>query len=182
MTEKEIKKMKPAELLSMLTAMERETEALRRENAALALENRRLAQQVVSRDLKVSRAGSLAEAALQLSDVFTAAQEAAEIYLHNIRKGEALAESIQEQASKEADALREETKRQCDMQCAEAQAQCEQMQETARKAADAYWEDARRRIDEYHRARLELQQSLQMGGEAPPAAFLPENLTEETQN
>lgn len=162
MTEKEIKKMKPAELLSMLAAMEKETEALRRENGALTLENRRLAQQLVSREVKVSRAGSLAEAALQLSDVFNAAQEAAEIYLQNISKEEAFAQMIHDQAEKEAKALLEETQRKCEDQLAQTQSQCEQLQETARKAADAYWEDARQKIDEYHRARVDLQQSLQM--------------------
>ena len=63
---------------------------------------------------------------------------------------------------KQAKALLEETQRKCEDQLAQTQSQCEQLQETARKAADAYWEDARQKIDEYHRARVDLQQSLQM--------------------
>ena len=76
MTDKELRRLSRAELLEMLLAQVEENERLkaRLEEAERALEDRRLA---------VSRAGSLAEASLQLNDVFAAADRAARQYVEN---------------------------------------------------------------------------------------------------
>ena len=79
MTDKELRRLSRAELLEMLLAQVEENERLkaRLEEAKRALEDRRLS---------VSRAGSLAEASLQLNDVFAAADRAARQYVENVQR------------------------------------------------------------------------------------------------
>ncbi len=79
MTDKELRRLSRAELLEMLLAQVEENERLkaRLEEAERALEDRRLS---------VSRAGSLAEASLQLNDVFAAADRAARQYVENVQR------------------------------------------------------------------------------------------------
>ena len=79
MTDRELRRLSRAELLEMLLAQVEENERLkaRLEEAKRALEDRRLA---------VSRAGSLAEASLQLNEVFAAADRAARQYVENVQR------------------------------------------------------------------------------------------------
>lgn len=78
MTDRELRKLRRAELLEMLIESEQINERLKEEVEVLR-------QQVTEREMKIDRAGSLAEAALQLSGIFEAAQDAADRYLENIR-------------------------------------------------------------------------------------------------
>ena len=71
MTGRELRKLRRSELLEMLIESERENEALK--------------QRITAREIKIGQAGSIAEAALQLSGIFEAAQDAAARYLENIR-------------------------------------------------------------------------------------------------
>ncbi|MDY4970951.1 MAG: DNA repair protein [Lachnospiraceae bacterium] len=79
MTDKELHKLKRAELLEMLIEQQKELLDVKQrlEEAEKKLK---------SRDLVISRAGSIAEAALQLNGVFEAAQKAADQYLANVKK------------------------------------------------------------------------------------------------
>lgn len=78
MTEKELRRLSRADLLELLVAQGKETQALRQqlEEAQAALRQR---------EIELEQAGSIAEAALRLNDVFGAAQQAADQYLENIR-------------------------------------------------------------------------------------------------
>ncbi len=78
MTDKELKKLNRKQLLELLLAQARE-------NAALKTEIARLEEKLHSREVQVSQAGNLAEAALQLNGVFEAAQAAASQYLLNVK-------------------------------------------------------------------------------------------------
>ena len=71
--------MSRAELLELLLEESRENERLR---AQLQEMNEKLAD----RAIRIERAGSIAEAALQLNGVFQAAEEAAAQYLVNVRR------------------------------------------------------------------------------------------------
>ena len=59
---------------------------IEQENEQLTDENLRLRQQLAQKELAIQEAGSIAEAAMRLSSVFEAAQEAADIYLLNVRR------------------------------------------------------------------------------------------------
>lgn len=79
MTDKELRRLRRAELLEMLLEQGRENERLRAELA----EARECLKQ---RRIQVAEAGSIAEAALKLNRVFEAAQQAADQYLENIKE------------------------------------------------------------------------------------------------
>ena len=77
MTSKELKRLSRRELLEMLIEQMKENQRLRSrlEQAEAELENRKLVS---------LRAGSMAEAAMQLNGVFEAADKAARQYLENV--------------------------------------------------------------------------------------------------
>jgi transposase-like protein len=79
MTDRELRKLKRAELLEMLLDSRKENEELKRQlrEANIKLNDRRI---------MLDKAGSIAEAALQLNDVFELAQKAADQYLENVKK------------------------------------------------------------------------------------------------
>ena len=79
MTDRELRKLSRAELLELLLEESRENERLR---AQLQEMNEKLAD----RAIRIERAGSIAEAALQLNGVFQAAEEAAAQDLENVRR------------------------------------------------------------------------------------------------
>ena len=79
MTDRELRKLSRAELLELLLEESRENERLR---AQLQEMNEKLAD----RAIRIERAGSIAEAALQLNGVFQAAEEAVAQYLENVRR------------------------------------------------------------------------------------------------
>jgi transposase-like protein len=79
MTDKELRKLKKTELLEMLLKMRRENDSLRQE-----LEEAK--QKLEDRTILTEKAGSIAEAALQLNKVFETAQMAADQYLMNVKR------------------------------------------------------------------------------------------------
>lgn len=79
MTEKELRRLSRRELLEMLI-----TRTI--ENERLTEELQQARKELSDRELIQNRAGSMAEAALQLNGVFEAADRAAREYLGNIRR------------------------------------------------------------------------------------------------
>lgn len=79
MEEKDLRKLSRTELLELLISQTRRVEAL---EAQLAEARGQLEQ----RQIAIDRAGTLAEAALQLNGVFDAAEKAAAQYLENIER------------------------------------------------------------------------------------------------
>ena len=79
MTEKELHKLKRAELLEMMLAQSREIESLR-------AHIEQLEAQLADREIRIQESGSIAEAALKLNGIFEAAQAAANQYLENVRR------------------------------------------------------------------------------------------------
>jgi len=78
-TDRQLHRLRREELLEILLEIEQENEQLTDENL-------RLRQQLAKKELAIQEAGSIAEAAMRLSKVFEAAQEAADIYLLNVRR------------------------------------------------------------------------------------------------
>ena len=79
MTRKELQKMGRRELIVLLLEISNENDRLRTQ---LSDAQRRLA----SREIRIKRSGSIAEAAMELNHVFEAAQSAANQYLENIKR------------------------------------------------------------------------------------------------
>lgn len=85
MTDRELRKLNRRELLELLVEQERELEHLQEML-------REAEERTQSREIRISEAGSIAEAALMLNGVFEAAQAAADQYLDNICRAEQPAE------------------------------------------------------------------------------------------
>ena len=79
--DRELKKLSRRELLEILIAQGRENERLQEEI-------RQMEARLNEREIRLAKSGSIAEAALQLSGIFEAAQRAADQYLENVSGGE----------------------------------------------------------------------------------------------
>ena len=78
MADKTLQKMNRRELLELLVEQNRRIDALEAENESLR-------QKLEDRRLRLQNVGSIAEASLQLSGIFEAAQKAADLYLQQVR-------------------------------------------------------------------------------------------------
>lgn len=95
MTDKEFKRLKRSDLIEIIYRLQENEERYRE---AIA----RMSKQLEDRQTKIKNAGSIAEAAMGLSNVFESAQDAADRYLSEIQQMHAQAETELEQAQKEA--------------------------------------------------------------------------------
>ena len=141
MTEKELRKLNRAELLELLLELSRENETLQAQlkQTEAALSDRRL---------QMEEAGSIAEAALRLSGIFEAAQEAADQYLSSVSERTARQEEI------------------CIRMEAETKRKCDEMVERARLDSQRYWDEISRRMEDFYNAHAGLRELLAVGNEA----------------
>ena len=122
MTDKELRRLHREELLQILIAQQKQIEDLTAalEDSEKALSDRKIA---------IEESGSLAEAALKLNDVFTSAQQAADMYINETRE--------------RIDALRAEA----DTTVSKARAEAAEIVRQARREAAQLVDDARREAD-----------------------------------
>lgn len=146
MTDRELRKLSRAELLGLLLEESRENERLREQ---LNQAN----QALIGKNIALTKAGSIAEAALALNGVFDAAEQAAQQYLDNIQRlsGEqqTLCQRMEDEARQKAEKMLAETRRRCSQMEAEAQAKCEEMTASAQQQSSAYWEDVQRQVEAF---------------------------------
>ena len=112
MTERELRRLSRTDLLELLLAQRRENEQLR-----CILDETQA--QLADRTIKIDNAGTLAEASLQLSGIFTAAQDACQYYVDNIQQ-------LSERQSLVCQQMEQETREKCDRMVAEAEARSQQ--------------------------------------------------------
>lgn len=112
MTERELRRLSRADLLELLLAQRRENEQLR-----CILDQTQT--QLADRTIKIDKAGSIAEASLQLSGIFNAAQDSCQYYMDNIRL-------LSERQSKVCQQMEQDTKERCDRMVAEAEMKAQQ--------------------------------------------------------
>lgn len=145
MTDKELRKLSRTELLEMLVERSREVERLQEEL-------KQVREQLTSRQIAVDRAGSIAEASLQLNGVFDAAQKAAEQYLENIRqlsgRQTEVCARLEAESQAKAEQLLSETQRKCETLEAETQAKCTRMVQQAETDSKAYWKEVSERVEQ----------------------------------
>ena len=79
MTDRELQHLSRTELLELLIAQ-------MEENALLKLQLKSAMAQLEHKNIEILKAGSLAEAALELNGIFQAADAAAKQYLDNVRR------------------------------------------------------------------------------------------------
>ena len=79
MTEKELLKLKKSELLEIMLAQSKEIDSLREQLAEAE-------EKLASRRIAIKESGSIAEAALKLTQIFEEAQKAADLYVDNVKR------------------------------------------------------------------------------------------------
>ena len=94
MADRELKKLSRAELIDIIYARKEREDDLSAQVAALE-------EKLAQREIQISRAGSIAEAALAINRVFEQAQAAAEDYLLSVRAGAAAGTLIPEEKKPE---------------------------------------------------------------------------------
>ena len=143
MTDKELQKLSRSALLEMLLEQSRENDRLRAQVEELA-------RQLSDRQFKIDQAGSIAEASMQINQVFESAQAAAEQYLENIwalsGRQEQICRQLEEESTQKANALLAETERKCRTMEAATTEKCARMTKEAEESADRTWADAQARI------------------------------------
>lgn len=171
MSELEMRKLGRKELLDALADREDEIDRLR---LRLVDVEKRLSD----REIKIDRAGSIAEAAMSLSGVFESAEKAASQYLENIErlssrqesvcremeeKSRAEAERILADARKRADTLLATARQEAESLLsgarqleADTKRECEQMKAKAETEAEQHWETVSRRLRQFCQSREEL--------------------------
>ena len=154
MTDQELKKLHRTDLLELLIAQEKENEQLRAQVAQLEA-------QLADRRLDLKKAGSIAEAALQVNGVFQAAQDAAAQYLENVQRLSSQQEALCRQ-------LEAESRQAAEQRMAETQQKCQEMLSAAEEEAQSYWTNVQRRMEEYCAAHEELKSLFAASGGRVP--------------
>lgn len=134
MTEKSFDNLSREELLTLVQQQRMQIDALRR--------------QLDARQLVMDQAGSIAEAAMELSGVFHASQAAADQYLQSV------------------EALKTRQESEYALRLSQAEEQCRAIVAQAEKRAAYYWDALQKRIDEMMDQHTDLVQTL-CGGNAP---------------
>ena len=107
MTERELRRLSRTDLLELLLAQRKENEQLKR-----ILDETQ--SQLADRTISLENAGSLAEASLQLSGIFSAAQDSCQFYLENVKL-------LNDRQVMRCLQMEAETKEKCDRMVAEAE-------------------------------------------------------------
>lgn len=136
MKAKELSKLSRLELLEMLIEQSKEVERL-------SIELNQAKQELEKREIILSQAGSIAEASLQLSGIFEAAQSAANQYINNVRlmdeQHRKSPSQIQEESIQEAKTLIQRTREECEELKEETRRQCKLIVQKARQDVQDEW-------------------------------------------
>ena len=148
MTAKELRKLRRADLLEMLMTQMKENESLKQKMEDLV-------DQLNSRNILLSNAGSIAEAALRVNGVFQAAQEAGDQYLENLERLEREKQEdyrqLMEKSETECRELREKTELECRQIYQEAEFRCQQMKEETEAACHKLRQETKDKCEEVFR-------------------------------
>lgn len=130
MTDKELRKLSRAELVDIIFALQTDYRNLEQEYKELQTEYER-------KEIIISNAGSIAEAAIQINGVLEAAQAAAEQYIHSVKAASEGAAHI----ISEAEAKRERI-------VSEAHEKIMMMDAAAGERADLFWMEVQNKTSE----------------------------------
>lgn len=149
MTDKELKRLSRRELVDIIYELQKKD--AEREN-----EIEQLQAALAKKELAVSEAGSIAEAALKVNGVFEAAQAAANQYLLSIRAANADVTAKIETTRKQSDELLRQANQRADNIISEAEAKANAIISNAKQDAEKSWDQFQQKADELLRTRSEL--------------------------
>ncbi|MCR6545069.1 hypothetical protein NVS47_05995 [Dehalobacterium formicoaceticum] len=143
MTDIELKKLKRADLLEMLIDQSKENVNLQQQlNDAL--------DQLQQREIKINKAGSIAEAALQINGLFESAQNSCAQYLDNIERLNGELEKIRAEQEAVSTRILAESQEKAAQLISKTQEKCDQMVAAAEEEAAVYWDEVFQKLGVYH--------------------------------
>jgi hypothetical protein len=150
MTDKEIRHLSKTELLSIIRDQEQELQQVKKqaEELRLSLDDRRS---------HIDKCGSIAEASLQMNQVFQSAQAAAEQYLAEIREK-------RDRADADAQEILAEAGKKAEEQIKSSKEICGKIEEESRNRADAYWSELQKKLEAFYESRKGLKQVVESCG------------------
>ena len=124
-------------------------------------------EEIISRRrILLEKAGSIAEASLQLNGVFEAAQKAADQYVENIQslslRQESICAKMEEDSRRKSEQLLADTREKCRAMEEETKKRCLHMTQEAEENASHTWEETRRRMDQFVEQRDDLKRLIKM--------------------
>lgn len=168
---KRLSRLSRGDLLEILITQSKENKDLKEQLALTTEQSEQLRRQLQDRRIKISKAGTLAEATFLLNGVLESAQQAAQQYLENLpevagREQEANAVSYG-QATRQSQELLEQTRQRCAEMEAETRKKCELMELQARQNAEKSWNELTVRLEEFYKAHQGLRELLTSTGQLP---------------
>lgn len=139
MTDKELKHLSRMELIDIIYELQKQNE----QNAA---QIEKLQAALDEKELHIENAGSIAEAAVQISGVLEAAQAAADQYLLSIRAATADMDARAQAAEQQRDALLADAKKQSDEMLQSAQSRAQALENEAEKQVSEKWDRFEQRV------------------------------------
>lgn len=153
MNQKELRKLNRVELQDLIQEQNAVIEKLQ-------LRVEELQDQLADRTVKIEQAGTLADAAVQISGVLEAAQKAAEQYLENIR---VMSERQQDICTKKE----EESKAKCRSYEMKVKQRCAELERTTEEQVNARWNEFSMKVDQCLQAHGELKEILKISVSDP---------------
>ena len=153
MTDRQFRRLSRGALIEIIYELQNAQAQLQEENEALQ-------KALAARQLKIERAGSIAEAALALQDVFEAAQAACKQNTENIstlsqRQEQVCAKRDRESREAAARLIAEAEQQKAEMERT-TKLQCDQMLEKAKTDSQKYWDDVSAKLQSFVENHAEL--------------------------
>ncbi len=156
MTDKELRHLSRADLIEIIYE-------LQKQSAEKDAQMQKMQTALDERTLRLSKTGSIAEAAISVNGVFEAAQAAADQYLTSIRAAEASNAAKLAEAEQQKEKLLEEANRKAEETIQQAKGQAQKIVEEAETQASAKWAAFEQKANELIQANATLQALLQRG-------------------
>lgn len=158
MTNKELQKLSRKDLLEMLIEQSEELEATKEKLKAARRE-------LEYRDISIDKAGSIAEAALQLNGVFESAETASKQYLYNIKnlseRQERICQRLEKESLEAANKRIAESKEKCAALEAETKARCLEIISNSKAEAKKYWDEVSVKLEKFYEEHVGLKEMLE---------------------
>lgn len=157
MNEKDLRKLSRADLLEMLIDQSIELQTVR--------DRLSVAEEALQRnEMTLNTAGSIAEASLQLTGIFQAAEASCAHYIENIRllnqRQATICDQMERESRERAVTMLRETSKNCEAMEAETKVKCAEMVSKAKAEAQAYWDDVSSKLETYYQQHVGLRELL----------------------
>ena len=157
MTPKDLRKLSRLDLLDLLIEMSTELQAVKEKLAQTEamLQDRKIA---------IDKAGSIAEASLQVNEVYVATEAACKQYMDNIRllseRQERLCAQRDRESKAQAEDLLSQTRKNCETLEKNTKTYCDNMVAKAKAESRQCWKEVSEKLEAYYAQHVELRELL----------------------